>query len=79
MTGEVQGYFGCSRPTPCTIFIYKKRNGLTWYAVEGSTNINATYDEVVDGINVEGMHDVDTITADAPVNSEEDLEREVDE
>jgi hypothetical protein len=76
---EIQGYYGVSRPTPTTIFVYEKRNGEKWYAVEGSTNINCTYDEIKTGTNVEELSDCDTIGADNPVNSLEDLEREVDE
>jgi len=76
---EVQGYYGVSRPTPTTIFVYEKRNGAKWYAVEGSTNINKTYDEIEEGVNVETLSDCDTIGANNPVNSLEDLEKEVDE
>lgn len=74
---EVQGYYG--RGTSTTIFVYEKRNGAKWYAVEGSVNINKTYDEIEQGVNVEELSDEDTLGADAPVNSLEDLEREVDE
>lgn len=74
---EVQGYYGKSTPT--TIFVYDKRNGSRWYAVEDSVNINCTYDEIEEGTNVENLSDFDTMGADNPVNSLEDLEREVDE
>lgn len=74
---EVQGYYG--RNTPTTIFVYDKRNGSRWYAVEGSENINRTMDEIETGTNVEELRDYDTLGADKPVNSLEDLEREVDE
>lgn len=76
---EVQGYYGFRSPTPTTIFVYDKRDGSRWYAVEGSENINRTYDEIETGTNVESLSDFDTMGADKPVNSLEDLEREVDE
>lgn len=76
---EVQGYYGVSRPTPTTIFVYENRDGSSWYAVEGSTNINRTDDEIKTGTNVEELSDYDTMGANEPVNSLEDLEREVEE
>lgn len=76
---EVSGYYGVSRPTPTTIYVYEKPNDSRWYAVEGSVNISKTYNEIESGTNVEDLIDFDTITACHPVNSLEDLEREVDE
>ncbi len=29
-----------------TILVYETRNGRRWYCVEGSCNINCTYDEI---------------------------------
>jgi hypothetical protein len=76
-TNTIQGTYG-SRQTPCDIFTYETRQG-TWYACEGSVNINCTHEEMRDGVDVETLADHDTMTASAPVNSEDDLEREVDE
>ena len=76
---EVEGYYGVSRPIRTTIFVYEQSNGSRWYAVEGSENINCTYDEIEEDTNVEKLRDFDTLGADKPVNSLEDLEREVDE
>lgn len=76
---EVDGFYGHNRPNPTTIFVYEKRNGSRWYAVEGSENINLTYDEIEEGCNVEALTDCDHMGANKPVESLDDLEREVDE
>lgn len=73
---ELTGYYGSGK-TPCTIFTLELSNGNTWYAVEGSVNVNCTDHEVHDGINVEDISDIDSFTAAAPINSKEDLEEAV--
>jgi len=74
---EVSGTYGSG--TPCIVLIYPQRNGATWYAVEGSQNVNCTFEPVEDGVNVEALSDHDTFQADAPVNDADDLYREVEE
>jgi hypothetical protein len=73
----VSGTYGSGR-TPTDVFCATDRNGLTWYVCEGSQNINATYDELKDGVNVEELADVDIITA-GPINSLEELETAIEE
>lgn len=73
-TFELTGFYGTKNP--CTIYTIEKDGG-TWYAIEGSSNVNFTNDEVHDGVNVEGLHDEDYFSADSPIDSLEDLEKEL--
>jgi hypothetical protein len=70
---EIKGYYGAS-DNPCIIITYGG-----WYVVEGSTNVNFTYEEIKKGINVESIIDMDTFQADEPVYTEEDLIREIED
>ena len=58
----------------CTCFLVTDRNGLTWYACEGSTIVNATYDEIVEYTNIEQVADVDCFTFNEPFTSLEQFE-----
>jgi hypothetical protein len=62
----ISGFYGYN--TPCTIFI-DTADG--WYCVEGSTNVNQAEDLnlLINGVNVEGLNDVDTFT----INEVDDL------
>ena len=71
-TREVNGFYG-SKHTPCIVFVAINGDGSLWYVGEDSVNINLTFDEVEDGVNVEELSDVDCITASKPVTSEEEL------
>ena len=75
-TNTISGTYGSGK-TPCDIFTATQRNGLTYYAVEGSCNVNATYDELTEGIDVETVPDVDTFTWPKGIHSESDLETAV--
>jgi len=77
MTTEIQGFYGTNNP--CTILIYNR--GITsWYCVEGSRNVNCCYEnELQEGVNVEGINDLDTFRADVDVDGLEVLEVEVDD
>ena len=75
---KTTGFYGGSK-TPCTIFAAKERNGLTWYAVEGSLNVNATFEDIKEGCNVETIDDVDAITSGNPIESISDLLNTVNE
>ena len=74
-TYEINGSYG-SHNTPCTIFCATTSRG-TWYAVEGSLNVNFTHDDVTDGVNVEDLSDSDMFTSGAAIDSLETLENEV--
>ena len=75
---EVEGTYG-SGMTPCTVFVYENSDGSRWYVVEGSVNVNCTYDEIEDGVDVEELFDVDIFTWSSPIESLEELEKAVEE
>ena len=74
--GEVEGTYGGSK-TETTIYTYEERGG-TWYVADGSVNVNFTYDEVEDGVDIEELNDADMFTASSPIESVNDLENAVD-
>jgi len=78
MTRTVQGYYGMSH-NPCDVICFDVGDGRTWYAVEGSQNVNCTYDEVDLGVNIELLDDVDAFTWTSPIDSEEELEEAVED
>lgn len=69
---EVNGTYGSGK-TPTTVFCAETNSGLTWYVCEGSQNVNATYDKISEGVNVEELADVDYFSG-ITINSLEDLE-----
>lgn len=73
----VNGFYGSER-TATTVFCAEMRNGKTWYVCEGSVNVNATVQELSDGVNVEELSDVDFFTAGKPVESLEELEIQIE-
>lgn len=78
-TKTISGFYGNGTATRCWIYIYEQRNGSCWYAVEDSTNVNCTYSILTEGVNVEDVVDHDTFQADSPIDSEDQLEQEVDD
>jgi len=73
-TSTVKGYYG-SGNTPCLIFTCEDESGSGyWYAVEGSVNVNHSYDPMPLGTDVETIADDDSFTAASPILSEEELE-----
>ena len=68
---EVDGFYGTRNRG--TIFVYETRSGKRWYCVEGSCNINCTYDEIVDGTNVETLSDIDTMSSRNGIDSVNEL------
>lgn len=75
-TYEISGFYG-SGNTPCTIFCASTSRG-TYYAVEESYNVNYTYEDVIEGVNVEDIGDSDMFTSSLPIDSLEILENEVE-
>ena len=71
-TRTVKGYYG-SGNTPCLVLVADTHDGGAWYCVEGSHNVNFTYDPIGLGMDVETLADVDTSTADKPINDEDEL------
>ncbi len=66
-----------SHKTPCTLFVKPTRGGF-WYAVENSSNVNFTYDEITEGCDIEELRDSDFFTWPDGISSEEELEEAVD-
>lgn len=79
-TETINGTYGGSQ-TPCEVFLYHERDGSTWYAVAGSQNVNLTWDrsDLVDGVDVETLNDVDSFVWPDGVDDEQELEFAVEE
>lgn len=77
-TRTVNGTYGSGK-TPCEVYVYENRDGSRWYAVEDSKNVNCTFDEIEEGVNVEELNDFDYFYAGDEIMSEEDLETEVED
>lgn len=78
-TDTLEGTYGGSK-TPCTVFVYWDYDGRAWYAVEGSCNVNCTYDRPAlesPVVDVETINDCDCITWPDGIDSEETLETAV--
>lgn len=75
-TKTISGTYGSGK-TPCDVFTYTDHNG-TWYAVEGSQNVNFTNEVLEDGVNVEEVSDMDCFTYSKGIHSEKDLEAAVE-
>lgn len=69
---ETQGYYG-SQHTACQVFVCSDGD-LKWYVVKDSVNVNATYDDIKLGVDVEALSDVDCFTASEPVGSLDEFE-----
>ena len=76
-TRTVQGYYG-SGHTACQIFVYTLANGQNWYVIEGSRNVNCTYEDIELGCDVETLSDHDCFTS-KPIETEEDFEAEMED
>lgn len=71
-TYTTQGYYG-SGHTACNVIVAETRDGGFWYCVEGSHNVNLTYEPVGLGVDVETLADADATTAGHPINTEDEL------
>ena len=76
-TLTINGFYGTDNEAE--IFIYETDQGY-WYAVDGSHNVNCTWDEEIlsDGCNIEGLEDHESFTWNCTIDSEEDLQISVD-
>lgn len=70
-TKTVTGTYGTG--TPCNIFVLELINGLNWYCVDGSNNVNCTHETISDGCDVEVLHDLDVFTVNTPIDTENEL------
>ena len=73
----ISGTYGSGK-TPCQVFTATDRNGRTWYAVEGSCNVNRTYEELQPGVDVETVSDFDSFTWPDGVHDEDELEKAIE-
>lgn len=74
---EISGTYG-SGYTPCTVFCIDTGGG-TWYCVEDSKNVNFTYEELQDGVDVETVSDDDHFYSDKPVASLAEFEQMIED
>lgn len=58
----------------CDCYVLENRNGSKWYVIDGSVNVNCTYDELTAGTDLEQVQDCDMFTWSSPIYSEEQLE-----
>lgn len=77
---NIEGYNGGSavRPTRCTFHTYEVDGG-TWYAPDGTTMANFTYEPLHAGRNLVNVVDVDSFNCSTPIDSADELERIVNE
>lgn len=68
---KVNGYYGTRNEG--SILVFKKSNGKRWYCVEGSCNVNCTYDIISEGTNVEELQDIDIMTSSKPIETLSEL------
>jgi len=69
----IRGTYG-SAHTPCDVIVAQdSRRLLCWYVVAGSININATYEDLEDGVDVELVEDVDHFTVGRTIETVQDL------
>jgi hypothetical protein len=73
ITEELNCVYG-SRQTKDTVYVYNNGDGSKWYVVDGSVNVNLTFDPINDGVNVEELRDVDCFTWNKPIESIEEFE-----
>lgn len=73
---ETTATYGSSK-TPCTLLVAEKHNG-SWYAVEGSQNVNFTSEEITEGCDIEELSDTDAFTWPSGVNNLDELEAAIE-
>ena len=71
LTSTINGTYG-SNQTPCNV-ITLQDGEFTWYAVEGSQNVNLAPELLSDGVDVETVQDIDCFTWPDEIDSEETL------
>ena len=57
----VNGTYG-SGFTPDQVHVCQDDRGVNWYVVDGSVNVNATMEDISEGVHVEYLQDVDCFT-----------------
>lgn len=64
---------GKSGANPSIIFVMKNSDNSKWYAVQGSTEVKKTYDEITPGMRAETLSLYDYFIWCDPINRIEDL------
>ena len=75
---EIDGFYGGMSKTPCTIFVADMGDGSSWYCVNGSLNVNRTYDVIDCHTWVEQLDDFDHFNWKEPIESLEDLQTAIE-
>ena len=75
-TNTINGFYGSSHH-PCTIYTLRNYDGSVWYTVDDSLNVNCTYDDIGEGVDIETIEDIDFFTAGEPICSETELTYQV--
>ena len=57
----------------CEVYVCDEACGLSWYIVDGGTVVNATYDDITDGMDIDELNDEACFTWNEPIFSEEEL------
>lgn len=63
---SINGTYG-SGHTEDTIHVCQDNRGVNWYCVDGSVNVNATIEDLYNGVHVEDLTDFDGFTTSNPV------------
>ena len=72
-TYVIDGTYG-SNQNPTEVYVMELEGGGKWYAARDSVNVNYTNDSFYDGVDIETISDIDTITASKPIEYSDDLE-----
>jgi len=73
---EVTGTYG-SNKTECTVLVCEDGDSAKWYCVEDSVTVNRTFDDIEEGVDVEGLEDIDCFTWSSPIESLDELDNAV--
>jgi len=75
-TYVIDGVYG-SNERESEIYVKELSDGGKWYALRDSKNINFTNDSLYDGINVEEVQDLETISSSSPIEYADDLDERI--
>ena len=70
---EFEGYHGATM-NPGTILTLEEKDGLKWYCISGTVIVNATYDQIDHGTNIDDLTVTDGFSWPEPIRSLEDLD-----
>ena len=77
-TTTITGFYGKgTHQHECNIYVYSDTY-LYYYVCHGGSVVNATYEILEDGVNVEEISDVDVFTWPGPITSETELAEAVE-